>query len=295
MDRLGLWHTFVRVVETGSFSAVAREMETTQPRVSKKIAALESQLGVRLLRRSTRKLSMTDEGERLYTEARRILEDVAEVELRLRGAGEPRGTLHVACPSAMSRLKLLPLSSRFVRRYPELSLDFSISDRFVDLIEEGIDVAIRIGEVANTDLHARRIGTARRICVAAPSYLKQHGTPKTPADLRAHQCIVYTLLATGSNWPFIEMPVKVSGRVRGNSPEALSAMVLDGLGIAMAPCWLFQDAVDDGRLRAILEDWKLPDLPIHALYQPGRYVPARIRVFVDFIAHELAQDAQLCI
>lgn len=293
MDRLELWRTYVRVVETGSFSAVAREMETTQPRISKQIAALEAQLGVRLLRRSTRKLSMTDEGERLYVEARRIVEEVAEIELRLRGAGEPRGTLHVACPSAISRLKLLPLSSSFARRYPELGLEFSISDRFVDLVEEGIDVAIRIGEVANTDLRARRIGTARRMCVATPNYLEQHGRPKTPADLRAHHCIIYTLLATGSNWPFIGMPVKVSGRVRGNSPEVISAMAEAGLGIAMAPGWLFEAAVAAGRLRAILSDWPLPDLPIHALYQAGRSVPTRIRLFVDFLAAELAQDQDL--
>lgn len=293
IDRLTLWQAFVRVIETGSFSAVARELGTSQPRVSKQIAALEAQLGVRLLRRSTRKLSMTEEGERLYVEARRIVQEVSEVESQLRRAGEPQGTLRIACPPVFARLKLLPLAATFMHQYPQLALEFSVHDRFVDLVEDGIDVAIRIGELSDIDLHAKRIGTARRICVASPRYLKQHGTPKAPAELRSHHCILYTLLATGATWPFEGMPIKVAGRVRGNSPEVVTTMALNGLGIAMAPDFLFADALATGELRQVLKTSSLPGLPIHALYLARRYVPMRIRLFVEYAARALAEDAQL--
>lgn len=293
MDRLVLWQTYVRVVETGSFSAVARERTTSQPRISKQIAALESQLGVRLLRRSTRKLSMTEEGERLYGEARRILQEVGEVESRLKGGNQPQGILRIACPPVFASLKLLPLAASFMHQYPQITLEFSVHNRFVDLVEDGIDVAIRVGEVANTDLHAKRIGTARRICVAAPRYLKERGEPKTPADLRSHSCILYTLLATGLTWPFEEMPVKVTGRARGNSPEVVTTMATGGMGIAMAPDYLFTDALAAGELRQILKNSPVPELPIHALYLARRYVPMRIRLFVDHIARAFAEDDHL--
>jgi len=293
IDRLTLWRTYVRVIETGSFSAVARELGTSQPRVSKQIAALESQLGVRLIRRSTRKLSMTQEGERLYVEARRIVEEVSEVESHLKGAGQPQGSLRIACPPVFAQLKLLPLAASFMQQYPQLTLEFSVYDRFVDLVEDGIDLAIRIGELADTGLHARRLGTARRICVASPKYLREFGTPKTPADLPAHNCILYTLLATGATWPFEGMPVKVTGRARGNSPEVVTTMARSGLGIAMAPHFLFTDALAAGDLREILKDWPVPGLPIHALYLARRYVPARIRLFVEYAAQSFADDGQL--
>jgi LysR family transcriptional regulator, regulator for bpeEF and oprC len=293
VDRLTLWQTYVRVIETGSFSAVAKELSTYQPRVSKQIATLEAQLGVRLLRRSTRKLSMTEEGERLYAEARRIVQEVSEVESQLRGGGQPQGTLRVACPPVFARMKLLPHVVAFLNRYPALGLEFSVHDRFVDLVEDGIDVAIRIGEVADSGLHAKRIGTARRICVAAPSYLEAHGTPGSPAELRGHNCVLYTLLATGATWPFEGMPVKVFGRVRGNSPEVVISMALSGLCIAMAPAFMFAEALAAGDLREILSEWPVPGLPIHALYIARRHVPGRIRLLVDHLAHAFSADHEL--
>jgi LysR family transcriptional regulator, regulator for bpeEF and oprC len=292
-DRLTLWQIYVRVIETGSCSAVAKELSTSQPRISKQIAALEAQLGVRLLRRSTRKLSMTEEGERLYAEARRIVQEVNEIESQLKGGGQPQGTLRVACPPVFARMKLLPHVAAFLNQYPALGLEFSVHDRFVDLVEDGIDVAIRIGEVSDSGLHAKRIGTARRICVAAPSYLEAHGTPANPAELRAHDCVLYTLLATGTTWPFQGMPVKVFGRVRGNSPEVVTSTALSGLCIAMAPAFLFTEALAAGQLREILSAWPVPGLPIHALYIARRHVPGRIRLFVDHLAHAFAADREL--
>lgn len=293
-DRLQLWRVYLRVVEMGSFTAVARELNSTQPRISRQIAQLEAQLGVRLLRRSTRTLSMTDEGEQLYADARRILAEVDEAEGRLRGSREQaRGLIRLACPTTLSRLKLLPMMHGFLDRYPELQVEFSVSDRFVDLIADGIDVAIRGGEISDTELHARRIGTARRVCVAAPAYLKASGTPTTPVDLIHHQCMTYTLLATGTVWPFAGQPVRVSGRVRGDSPDVILEMVRSGYGVGLMPSWLFRDALVDGALVRILEDWPVPDLPIYAMYQARRQVPLRVRLLVDYLSEKFSEDVDL--
>lgn len=293
-DRLQLWRVYLRVVEMGSFSAVARELHSTQPRISRQIAQLEAQLGVRLLRRSTRTLSMTDEGEQLYADARRILAEVDETEERLRGRrGQARGLIRVACPTTLSRLKLLPMMREFLDRYPELQVEFSMSDRFVDLIADGIDVAIRGGEISDTELHARRIGTARRVCVAAPSYLRAFGMPETPADLVKHQCVTYTLLATGTVWPFVGQPVRVSGRVRGDSPDVILEMVRSGYGVGLMPSWLFSEALAAGELVRILENWPVPDLPIYAIYQARRQVPQRVSFLVDFLFEKFLNDLDL--
>lgn len=181
----------------------------------------------------------------------------------------------------------------FLHQYPQLALEFSVQDRFVGLVEDGIDAAIRIGQVTDTGLHAKRIGTAPRICVASPRYLEAHGTPKTPAELHSHHCILYTLLATGATWPFEGMPVKVAGRVRGNSPEVVTTMAINGLGVAMAPEFLFTDALSSGELCQILKTSLVPGLPIHPLYLARRYVPLRVRLFMEYVARAFADDEQL--
>ena len=293
VDRLQLWQTYVRVVETGSFSAVARESGSTQPQVSRQVAALEAQLGVRLLRRSTRALSMTGEGERFYVEARRLCEEAAELESRVRGAMEPKGTLRVACPSILSRQKLLPAIPAFLRRSPELQMEFLVDDRYVDLVGEGVDVAIRGGAIDDSNLHARRIASARRVCVASPEYLQRRGVPRHPEDLRQHECLVYTLLRSGPFWEFDSLKVRVAGRVRGNSPEVVLAMALAGFGIAMAPAFLFSDALRSGVLQSVLDDWPMKPTPIHALYQARRQAPLRVRLLVDHLATVFGGDPDL--
>lgn len=293
MDRLMWMNCFVRAVETGSFSAVARELGAGQPNVSRYIAALEQHLGVRLLQRSTRKLSLTPEGERYYGEVRRALDAIAEAEANARGEDAPQGLLRVACPTALARFKLMPLIPAFMQAWPALQLDLQIADRSVDLIEDGIDVAIRIGVLRDSSLRARRIGTARRVCVASPAYLAAHGEPDTPAALHAHDCIRYSLLATGNRWPFVDAPVEVTGRLRVSTPDALRSAAIDGLGIAMAPDWLFDDALRDGRLLRLLPQWPIEDLPIHALYPERRLLSRRSRTFMDFIAERFAADPHL--
>jgi LysR family transcriptional regulator for bpeEF and oprC len=293
MDRVGLMTSFVRAVETGSFSAVARELRTTQPNISRHIASLEQHLGTRLLHRSTRKLTATPEGERYYADSRRILDAIAEAESTVRGQETPAGVLRVACPTLLGRTFLLPRVKKFLDRYPRVELDLQIGDRFVDLIEEGVDVAIRIGVLKDSTLKARRIGTAERVCVATPDYIARHGAPKVPTDLKKHDCILYTLLSSGNVWSFKDRDVAVHGRLGVNTPDGIRAATLDGLGIAYSPVWLFEDALLDGQLQLLLEDHPGPPTPIHMIYPERRLLPQRAKVFMDFVAEEFAREAAL--
>lgn len=293
MDRFLLMHSFARAVETGSFSAVARELGTGQPNVSRHIAALEQYLGTRLLHRSTRRLSLTPEGERYYTETRRVLDAVAEAESNARGEDSPRGLLRVACPTVLGRTHLLPLVKPLLQRYPELDLDLQIGDRFIDLVEEGMDLAIRIGTLKDSALKARRIGTAERVCVASPGYLARHPTPRQPEDLQQHNCIVYTLSSSGNTWSFRDCEVAVGGRFRVNNPDGARSAVLDGIGVAYTPVWLFEDALLDGRVQALLPGQSGPPAPIHIVYPAKRLLPRRAAVFMDFIAEAFGRQPVL--
>lgn len=293
MDRLALMTSFVRAVETGSFSAVARGLGTTQPNISRHIASLEQHLGTRLLHRSTRKLTPTPEGERYYADARRVLDAIAEAESTVRGQGTPSGVLRVACPTLLGRPYLLPRVKAFLNRYPEVELDLQVGDRFIDLIEEGVDVAIRIGALKDSALRARRIGTGERVCVAAPHYVARHGLPKVPTDLKKHDCVLYTLLSSGNVWSFKDRDVAVHGRFRVNTPDGIRTATLDGLGIAYAPVWLFEDALLDGRVQLLLEDYPGLPTPIQFIYPERRLLPQRAKVFMDFVAEEFAQEASL--
>jgi len=293
MDRLLWMRCYVRAVETGSFSAVARELGIGQPNVSRHIAALESHLATRLLHRSTRKLSLTPEGERYYADAQRALAAVADAEEGVRGDAAPSGLLRVACPTALARFKLLPLVTPFLRRYPAITLDVQIADRMVDLVEEGVDVAIRVRELKDSALRARRLAIAPRVCVASRAYLRAHPRPKRPADLVHHNCLRYSLLASGNVWPFVDEPVTVSGNLRVNSPEGIRCGVADGLGIGLTPRWLFEDLLESRKVVALLADWAITPVPIHALYPERRLLPLRAKAFMDFVAEAFAADASL--
>jgi LysR family transcriptional regulator, regulator for bpeEF and oprC len=293
VDRFALMSSFVRAVETGSFSAVARELGTTQPNISRHIASLEQHLGTRLLHRSTRKLTPTPEGERYYADTRRLLDAIAEAESNVRGQEVPSGVLRVACPTLLGRTYLLPRVKTFLSRYPKVELDLQIGDRFIDLIEEGVDVAIRIGALKDSALKARRIGTGERVCVATPNYITRHGKPKVPTDLKKHDCILYTLLSSGNVWSFKNLDVAVHGRFRVNTPDGIRTATLDGLGIAYSPVWLFEDALLDGRLQLLLEEFPGPPTPIHVIYPERRLLSRRAKVFMDFVAEEFAREAVL--
>jgi len=293
MDRLAAMRAFLRIVESGSLSAVAREFGASQPTISKQLAALEARLGVRLLNRSTRSLSLTDEGARYYERCRDALEAVEAAEASVRQTA-PAGLLRVSCPIAFGRLQVAPRMRRLLERHPKLRVELLMNDRFVDLVEEGADVSVRIGELADSALIARRVGLARRVTVATPDYFARAGEPAAPEDLREHNCLVYTQLATADEWRYLgpggERKVRVSGNFRANTSDAVREAVLSGLGVSMSPLWLFADALADGRLRATLPGWEPPPLPIHAVWTAARLPSPKIRRFVEFLAEELRAD-----
>jgi LysR family transcriptional regulator, regulator for bpeEF and oprC len=293
MDRFLLMHSFARVVETGSFSAVARELGTGQPNVSRHIAALERHLGTRLLHRSTRKLILTPEGERYYSETRRVIDAITEAESNARGEDAPQGLLRVACPTLLGRSHILPRVKAILTQFPGMEIDLQIGDRYIDLVEEGIDLAIRIGTLKDSALKARRIGAAERLCVASSEYLAEHLAPTHPNDLRNHNCIVYTLSSAGSTWSFRDINVAVRGSLRVNTPDGIRSGVLDGIGVAYAPGWLFEDALADGRVHSLLIEHRGPPVPINFVYAAQRLLPRRARVFMDFIAEAFARDPLL--
>ncbi len=293
MDRLLLMHTFARAVETGSFSAVAREQGIGQPNVSRHVATLEQYLGTRLLHRSTRKLTLTAEGERYYAEARRVLDAVDEAESNVRGEGKPSGLLRVACPTALARTHIMPWIKALLERYPAIDLDLQVGDRFIDLVEEGVDVAIRIGALRDSALKARRIGTAERVCVASPAYLATHPAPLVPEDLLRHNCVVHSLARSGRIWSFRTTEVEVGGRFKVNTPDGIHRAVLDGLGIAYAPVWLFEKELHSGQLEPLLLNEMGPTAPIHCVYPAKRLLARRASAFMDFIAERFSGDPVL--
>ena len=298
MDLLIPMKAFVRVVEAGSFTAVASEQNTTQPTISRQIAALEEHLGARLLTRTTRALTLTDDGRAFYEHALRALEAVGEAENAVgRRQAKPTGTLRLAVPVVLGRLHIVPRLAGFLGRYPDVSVDLTMSDGFVDLVEQGIDLAIRVGEITDESLVARRIGIVRRLTVASPAYLKSNGTPRAPADLRHHNCIVYTRLTTGNRWHFESadgpLSVTVSGRYRVDNSEAVREGVLTGLGIAVIPAFAFSNEITEGALKVLLKSYEPKPLPLNAVYASRRYVPPRVRAMIDFLAHELEIDPVL--
>lgn len=290
MDRLLLMTCFVRTVETGSFSAAGRDLGLGQPNVSRHVAALEEYLQTRLLQRSTRNLSLTAEGERYYLEARRILEAIEESESSFRENVTPTGLLRVACPTALAHTFLVPYIPDFLERNPELSLELQINDRYINLIDEGAELAIRIGHLEDSAMRARRLGMYERVCVASKEYLAKHGTPAIPEDLKDHNCLIYTLLTTGAAWKFRDMTVSVSGRLRVNSPEAVQKFVNSGVGIAHGPEWLFSEGLASGNLQLLLSDYTAPPVPIQAVYVANRLLPKRAIVFMDFVAEIFSKN-----
>lgn len=293
MDRIDGMKSFVRVVETGSFSAVAREFNTTQPTISKQIAALEHHLDVQLLTRSTRKLHLTVAGERFYVHCQQVLAAVDEAESSVGRRQLPSGTLRVNCPVSFGQLQVMPRIKGFLNRYPEIRLELNLSDRFIDFVEEGVDLAIRIGQAQDTALIYQQLGLTRRVAIAATPYLATHREPQTPADLAGHNCIVYTPI--GSEWRFqsptgAPIHVTVSGNFQTDNSVAVREAVLSGLGIAVSPIWLFGDLTHSEHLRVILPDYQPQPLPIQAVYRRGRFIPAKVRCFIDYLHQEFKLD-----
>lgn len=284
MNKLLWMRCFVRAIETGSFSAVARELGIGQPNVSRHIASLEKALGTRLLLRSTRQLAATAEGQRYYTQARQALELIAQADSDARGEQKPQGLLRVTCAPTLGTEKIIPALPEFLARYPDVEVELRLGDGYVDLIAEGIDVAVRGGVLKDSSLRARRVGMSERICVASANYLDRHGAPEKPADLLQHQCLIYTLMAGGGGWPFRDGAVHVQGRLRLNSLDGIRKAVMQDLGIAYLPSWTISEQLRSGELRAVLTDHADGRAPLNAVYGAERLLPRRAAVFIDFIS-----------
>lgn len=294
MDRIACMQSFVRAIELNSFSAVAREQQTTQPTISKQIAALEKYLGVQLLTRSTTHLSLTEEGKKYYQYSQQILETVAEAEASLTGKEQATGILRLGCPVLFGQMQIVPRLKAFMKRYPDVKIDLMMADHFVDIVEDGLDLLIRIGNRLDSSHISHRIGTTRRVTVATTGYFEQAGEPKKPDDLVEHDCIIYTHLATGNEWQFQGtdgiIKVRVGGCFQTNSSVAIRAAVLSGLGIAVAPVWMFGDEIYRGDLKVVLQDYQPTQLQIHAFYRRSRFYPAKITCFIDFLTAEFKLD-----
>lgn len=296
MDRLDAMQLFVRVAELGSFSAVAQQTDMARSAVTRQVAALERHLGVKLMARSTRRLSLTAAGAAYLEKCRVILNLVETAESDVAEERQtPRGAVRISVPLNYGRKRLAPLLLDFARQYPEVDLDMDFSDRRTKLIEEGIDLAVRITSRLEPGDITRRIATERLIVVAAPEYLARHGTPRRPEELIDHECLGYTV-APGHTWQFrIDGKfenVPVRSRIAANNGDVLMDAAARGFGITCQPEFIAADYLAAGRVREILTDFPLPELGVYAVLPGNRYIPHRIRVLMDWLADRIAPESR---
>jgi DNA-binding transcriptional LysR family regulator len=295
LDRLTGLEVFVRVAGAGSLSAAARAMGMSQTMVTKHVAALESRLGVKLFHRTTRRLSITEAGRNYLESSGRILAEIEAADAAVAADRvEPRGLLRLNAPVSFGARQIAPLFAEFALRHPRVTVELGLNDRLVDLVEEGWDLAIRIGNLSNSSLIARRIAPCRIAVCAAPSYLKARGTPRTVASLADHNCLGYTLSQRTpiDRWVFgADVGVQISGNLRANNGDALRAAAIAGQGIIHQPTFIVADDIRDGRLVALTLDQPTVELGgIYAVFLPDRHPPARVRAFIDFVAGRFAPE-----
>jgi DNA-binding transcriptional LysR family regulator len=278
---------FVLVVDTGSFSAAARRLNVGQPAVSKLVAQLEERLGVKLLVRTTRGLTATEAGLNYYERARRAIEEADEAESAARGAGSGlTGRLRICGAVTFARIHLMPRLPEFLARHPELEMEVVLDDRNIDLVQEGIDVALRMGQLSDSSLTARRIASGRHVVVGTPAYFERTGKPTAPGDLAAHQAVIYDQQAGGQDWTFqrdAEIAVTLKGRLRVSAAEGVRAAVLAHAGIAVASQWMFSPEIADRTVQMVLQDWELPRIDLWAVFPTGRTATTKARTFTQFV------------
>jgi DNA-binding transcriptional LysR family regulator len=288
MDRMAMMETYVAVFETGSFSGGARRMRVGQPAASKSIAQLEEKLGVRLLLRSTRGLTPTEAGQRYYERAKRSIEEADEAEFAAKGAGANlSGKLKISAAVTFARLHIVPAMKGFLEMHPDLVIEIVLDDRNIDLLEAGVDVALRMGALDDSAMTARKISECRRVVLGTPAYFSHAGIPTQPMDLLDHQAIVYEQRGGGSMWTFKrageEVVVAVSGRIALNAAEGVRSAVLSDMGLAIASEWMFVPELQSGAVQEVLGDWSLPTIELWAVYPAGRMASMKARAFVKFI------------
>lgn len=295
-DRARSLEMFAIVVAEGSFSAAGRLLGLTPSAISRAIDRLEERLGVRLLLRSTRALTLTAEGHAYLCGARRILADLDDVEQEISDQGAPRGRLRISAALSHGRLCVVPLLGEFVQRYPHILVDIGLTDTLVDVAAGQADVAVRFGPLADSPLTARKLGETRRVIVAAPAYLARHGTPRVPEDLHRHNCLSFNFRRAEPVWPFRkdgrDYALSVEGSIEANNGETLGQLAAAGVGITRVGAFSVAEEIASGQLVPLLEEFNPGDVePIHAVFAGGANTPARVRVFVDFLAERLGNPA----
>ena len=297
MDSVAGMRIFARVVETGSFSAAGRQLGMVPSSVSRQINELEYDLGAHLFYRTTRKLSLTEAGRIYYDHAVSILNDVDEAKLAIsRLDGAPSGILRITVAASLARRHIAPSLAVFHDRFPAVKTMLTVTDQVVDLVEQGLDLAIRVGRLSDSSLVARKIGSARRVICASPCYFKKADTPKTPTDLARHSCLTFRTQPGANAWQFRgpagSSVVRVSGSMFANDGECLSAAAVEGLGLVLLPLWLVGHEIKQGRLREVLSDYR-PDpeeTPLYAVYPRQQYLPPKLRAMIDFLVEQFAQE-----
>lgn len=296
MDTIDGMRTFAAAVETGSFTAAADRLGISKKLVSKYVGQLEDRLKTKLLHRTTRQLSLTEAGERYYARCLSVLEDFDALEASVKGGtSEVKGELRVSAPASFGELYVQPLLVEFQESHPELSVSTRFSDRYVDLAEEGFDLALRIGTLSDTSMIARRLATTELWAVAAPEYLAKAGTPEEPRSLTGHVCIRDTNLRSGASWPFqvdgVTRKIAVTGAFAVNSAIASRDLAVAGKGVTLCPDYAVAEDLASGRLVRVLEDFPSLRLDIHAVYLDARYMPPRVRAFIDFLTNRFSKLA----
>jgi DNA-binding transcriptional LysR family regulator len=298
MDRLAALDMFVAVAETESFSLAAQRLRLSKSVVSRQISQLETHLGVRLLQRTTRALALTEAGHTYLEHAKRILADMTEADMSVSSLqASPRGLLRISAPVSFGVLHLAPALADFLARYGDIEVDLALNDRFVDLIDEGFDVAIRIAKLADSRLMTRRLKSSPMVLCASPAYIKKYGAPAHPHDLRQHQCLSYTNIAPTHEWRFVEadgrpINVTVRGRLQINNGDALRAAALGGLGIVIVPYLMAEDDLKHGRLVSLLEAYMIQESAIHIVYPHARLMSPKLRAFIDFLVERFGSKAR---
>lgn len=294
MDRFEAMKVFCRVVELGSFAAAAERLDISTSAASRMISQLETLLNARLLNRTTRRISLTEDGRGYYERSLQLLTDLEEAEELVGNASVAlRGTLRLTAPISLGVWHLAPAIAAFSLLHPQLKFDISLSDQQSDLVEEGLDLAIRVGALGSQNMVARPIGKARLMVCAAQDYLKSKGIPKTPGDLAAHECLTYAYASESLTWTFAKdgksTSVRVSGSIHANNGILLRELAAQGMGITMAPDFILQAGVSEGRLVEILQDWTPPALTVYAAYPSRKHLSAKVRGFVNFLQEWLAE------
>ncbi len=294
MDRITGLQLFIRIVESGSFSKAAEELRITQPTATKHVAAMEERLGARLLNRNTRGVSATEIGSLYYDKCKTILREVDEADnLATLLQSRLGGTLRVSTSVAFGRRVATPLVLRFMREHADISIDLSFDDRYVNLVEQGVDIALRMGRLADSMLGSRYLGVNPWLVAAAPEYLAQRGAPQTPVELSHHACLVYSSVQGDERWQFNDaqgrsITVQVSGPLRSNNLSAVLAAARAAHGLAALPWYVAREAIADGSIRQVLPGFTLPAQELHAVFPSPKLVPSKVRTFIDFLQANLA-------